>query len=231
MPNENENLFFLAQDFYSLNALRDTLEGTGYAVLRNNSFSATLWACQKQSGCVIVSGTDFSFEQLATFQHEFRQEGLPHAFLITEQKPQLERARTLFKIPVQDYFAWSIERPSLMEILENAFEWSRAQARRLSVLHRLRQTFAALDLPSQNVLRQLYCGAVSNQQIAETLACSLRTIEGRRAKLLQTFGVTSLAELIRVATLLWDEEVLPKSCQDFLGLPTQDPDSHPGDFS
>jgi len=88
----------------------------------------------------------------------------------------------------------------LWEAIQEGFKWNKANRRRLVQLVKVRHRLEHLTAGEYSVLEKLLEGK-SNKTIAADLNVSVRTVEVRRAKLMQKMKANSLAELIQMATL------------------------------
>lgn len=203
------NIYLLSES-ENLHDLRSVFEPLGYPIVGSCSLNALLRSCVRGIGCVVLSGMDYSPASASAALSQLRNFGFPHAVLVMDRKATVEKTRIWLKEPIFDYLSLQIEQKELDRILQSAFQWSRGAGERAVVGFLLRKKWESLDEGMKKVLRLLYSGA-SNRDISEKLSLSPRTIESRRAKLMETFGVDSFAELIRVATEFMDEDNLPPS--------------------
>jgi DNA-binding NarL/FixJ family response regulator len=92
--------------------------------------------------------------------------------------------------------------PSLRAHMEQTHEPSTATA----PLDRDPDSVGTLTTKEREVLRLLVLGH-TNAEIADFCSVSLRTVEARRARVLQKLGVRTRAELVRVANRIGDLEL------------------------
>lgn len=92
--------------------------------------------------------------------------------------------------PVRDH--------ELREAIQEGFRRDRDHRRQAVEQGKLQQRITRLSPGERDVLRMLIDGK-SNKRMATDLAMSVRTIEVRRAKLMQKMKAGSLAELVRLA--------------------------------
>lgn len=203
------NIYLLTES-ENLHAFRCVFEPLGYPIIGSCSLNALLSACIRGNGCIALSGMDYSPSDLSFFLPQIRNAGFSHAILVMDKKVTSEKTKIWLKEPVFDYLSLQTEEKELQKIVRSAFRWSQTQGERMVFSFLLRQKWESLDEGMKNVLRLLYSGD-SNRDISEKLSLSARTVESRRARLMETFGVHSFAELIRVATEFMDEDNLPPS--------------------
>ncbi len=204
-------VYLLTKNASNLRELRSLVEQVDE--IRTNvvsccSRSSLLSSCIRGLGCILVTGADYSTEEVKHLIHVLRESGFPHAVLVAEKIPTPEKALEWSRLPICDYFQLSTSTDSMRSILVNAQQWMCTEGFRTVARQHLRRQWKTLDEGLKSVLRLLYEG-YSNREIAEKLALSSRTIENRRAKLLDSFGVRSFAELIRVATEFMEEDPIP----------------------
>ncbi|MDO4570170.1 MAG: LuxR C-terminal-related transcriptional regulator [Planctomycetia bacterium] len=183
---------------------------TGFKIIMNNSLNSLMYQCVQGEGCVVIVGEGFSNEEILQNVHLLRKEGVSHGVIVVDSLPTIERATAFLKSSVCDYLQLNSGFDVYMSSLNLAMNWGREQGRRVVARYALRRNWSHLDEKMKEVLLLLYQGK-TNREIAQALDISPRTVENRRAKLLDFFHVNSFAELIRVATQVVDEDVLPPS--------------------
>lgn len=115
-----------------------------------------------------------------------------HADVPTAVSAMLKGAFTLLQKPYQD--------EELLSAIETALQHEREHCALRQELRRIRLRLAGLAPGAVDVLRGLLQGK-PNKKIAADLGIGLRTVELRRARLLQQMEAGSLAELVRMATI------------------------------
>ncbi len=98
-----------------------------------------------------------------------------------------------------------IEKPfndqALLDLVQKAIEENKAIVRMRSEHEEIRERFNLLSPRERQVLEQIVAGE-PNKRIAFTLGLSEKTVEAHRAKVMEKTRSGSLAELIKMATLL-----------------------------
>lgn len=89
----------------------------------------------------------------------------------------------------------------LRAALDEAFRWDALQRRLIAQVQSIRRRLKQLTQPLRDVLELLIEGK-SNREIADELGLSVRSIEVRRAKVMQTMKARRLATLVRQALLV-----------------------------
>ena len=203
-------VYLLSSNSAFLRQIRQIVESSDLTLVSSCSTSALLTSCLRGDGCVLIPAMEFSVSDVKKIISKLRTTGFPHAVLVVDQFPTFEKALEWSKIPICDYFQLQTMPDSLKKIFKNAKIWTEKNGMRDVLRAALIQRWRSLDDGLKEVMRLLYEGW-TNREIAERLSLSSRTVENRRARLLETFGVNSFAELIRVATDFMDVDPLPES--------------------
>ncbi|NLS13751.1 response regulator transcription factor [Vibrio sp. SM6] len=201
--NSQWSLFLVDDDEAVLDALSFVLEGEGY---QPHSFSSAdaFWAYQNQQthplqGALILdsrmpgmSGQELQ-RQLCSTVH-----ALSIVFLTGHG--DVPMAVDALKLGASDFLQKPVERDTLLAAVENALERSVTLAeKRRSVVQYQNLTARERDL------LQLYAQGLGNNQIADQLHISVRTVEVHKSRLLQHLGVDSLADMVRLYTMVEPE--------------------------
>jgi two-component system response regulator FixJ len=115
-----------------------------------------------------------------------------HADVPTAVSAMLKGAFTLLEKPYDD--------EQLLSTIDRALRHEREHRAHRQELREIRLRLAALPPGAVDVLRGLLQGK-PNKKIAADLGIGLRTVELRRARLLQKMEAGSLAELVRMVTI------------------------------
>ncbi|MDS4068041.1 MAG: response regulator [Candidatus Competibacter sp.] len=100
-----------------------------------------------------------------------------------------------------DFLTKPVEREALFEALQRALDRDAAQRAARAEAERLRAAFAALTPRERAVFDRIVAGQI-NKQIADALGIAERTVKLQRAQLMAKLGVSSAAELGRLAERL-----------------------------
>lgn len=203
-------VYLLTKNSSKISAIRQTIESPAQIVISCCSANVLLGNCLRGNGCVLFTVTDYSPEEILSLAEKLRTSGFPHALLALDRHPTFESAHTWLKLPIFDYVSLQTDAETLKQIIRDAQIWAETEGQKEVVRTTLRQKWAVLDQGLKEVLHLLYDG-LTNREIAEKLSLSPRTIESRRAKLLDTFGVGTFAELIRLAAVFMEEGPIPQS--------------------
>ncbi len=203
-------VYLLSSNPAFLRQIRQIVESIDLSLVSSCSMNALLTSCLRGDGCVLIPAMEFSVSEVEKLISKLRTAGFPHAVLVVDPLPTFEKALEWSKIPICDYFQLQTTPDSLKKIFENAKIWAEKNGMRDVLRAALIQRWQSLDEGLKEVMRLLYEG-LTNREIAERLSLSSRTVESRRARLLETFGVGSFAELIRVATDFMDVDPLPET--------------------
>jgi FixJ family two-component response regulator len=154
----------------------------------------------EEPGCVLldvrmpnVSGTEVQ-DQLAE-----RAPLLPIVFLTGHGDiPTSVRA---MKAGAEDFLTKPVEKDRLVAAIERAVADHAAKRERVRRLRRLRDLVSTLT-PRERQVFELVVRGKLNKQIAFDLGTSERTVKAHRLKVMEKFGVRSLAELVTAAERL-----------------------------
>ena len=202
-------VYLLSSNSAFLRPIRQIVESVGLSLVSSCSVNALLTSCSRGMGCVLVPAMEFSVSDVEKIISKLRAAGFPYAVLVVDQLPTVEKALEWARIPICDYFQLQTSPEALETIFKNAKNWTQKRGMHDVMRAALRQRWRTLDDGMKDVMRLLYEG-LTNREIAERLSISSRTVESRRARLLETFGVDSFAELIRVATDFMGGDPLPE---------------------
>lgn len=198
-PTRRPPLIHVVDDDESLRAsLLDLLRAAGYEVQGHASAGAFLlqpW--RDRPGCLLLdvrlpgpSGLDL---QAALEQHDIE---LPVIFLTGyADVPTSVRA---MKAGAVDFLEKPVVRERLFEAVERALARDAAARDVREAAKRRDARLAALTTREREVFERIVAGR-RNQEIADDLGISLRTVKAYRAQVMEKLGVTSAAELGRLA--------------------------------
>ena len=202
---ESRKIFLLTRNVSDLPMLRDVFRHTGYPVISCCSAGALRGACVMDAGCVVISAGDYTNDEIRKVVESLRREKLPHAAIVVDIAPTLERALEICRMNVVcDYVQLGTEPEQLRQILSEAMRWGETRGPRIVRSVTIRATWAALDESHRRIAQLLYSGK-TNREIAQEMSLSQRTIETRRAKLFENFQATTFAEFIRAASVVVEE--------------------------
>jgi two-component system response regulator FixJ len=110
-------------------------------------------------------------------------------------------AVTAMKLGARDFLEQSCPDEQLAEAIEESLRWHASQRRHILRVQSIRRRLLRLDAGHREVLNLVVRGR-PNREIAAELKLSARSIEVRRARIMQTMRAHSLAELVRQMTLV-----------------------------
>jgi FixJ family two-component response regulator len=126
------------------------------------------------------------------------QTGIRQPILVRAMDPDIPIAVQAMRMGAANFLDKLTEWESLHTAIEEAIAWDDEQRRQRGQQACLFERFATLNVGQRDVLGKLLEGK-PNKAIAAELAVSLRTVEVRRARLMQKTQAQSLAELVRMA--------------------------------
>ncbi|MCG8511624.1 MAG: response regulator transcription factor [Rhodospirillales bacterium] len=153
-----------------------------------------------QLGCVLVdvrmpgmSGLELQ-EELAT-----RGTNLP--VIIITGHSDVQMAVRAMKSGAFDFIEKPFNDQALLDLVQKALDENRMTVQVRTEKNGIRERFGLLSPRERQVLEQIVAGE-PNKRIAFNLGLSEKTVEAHRAKVMDKTQAGSLAELIRMATLL-----------------------------
>lgn len=120
------------------------------------------------------------------------------AIIILTGHAEIPTALRAMRQGAVDFLQKTVSESELYDAIQRALvrdASNRAQHQKRCELNRL---FSQLNQPEKQVLEHVLRG-IPNKRIASLLGISRRTVEDRRARLMQKLGVESLADLVRLA--------------------------------
>lgn len=196
----------------SLPRWRSFIESSQLATFVSDSLSTLILTCaesmrKKSPGCVVLCGCDFTPPKVAQISESLRSHGIFYGIVVVDDRPTYHRAVSMMKIPVCDYLDSNVFGEQLRLVLNNAILWGVQESRKIHHISGIRENWNRLDAGLKDVLIRLFHGE-TNREIARELGLSVRGVETRRAKLFNALNVSNFAQLIRVATVILEQEPL-----------------------
>ncbi|QDT71632.1 response regulator transcription factor [Lacipirellula limnantheis] len=148
-------------------------------------------------GCLILDVRMQRTSGLA-LQEQLSKLPLSPAIIIMTGHAEVPTALRAMRMGAVDFLQKTFTEPELYEALQRALL---QDARARSEYHRkeaIERRFSQLTPPERSVLHQVLQGE-ANKSIAANLGVSRRTVEDRRARIMQKLEVESLADLVRVS--------------------------------
>ena len=151
------------------------------------------------AGCVLldVSGSPVDLDLLP----HLGQRGSHLPVIAISEHGSISTAVRAMKLGAMDFLEQSCSDARLAETIEEAFRWDADNRRRITQVEHIRRRLSRLATGHREVLDLLVAGK-SNREIAAELELSVRSIEVRRAKVMQTMRARSLAELVRLTMIV-----------------------------
>ncbi|MBT3360275.1 MAG: response regulator transcription factor [Rhodospirillales bacterium] len=153
-----------------------------------------------QQGCVLVdvrmpgmSGLELQEELSA------RDTNLP--VIVITGHSDVQMAVRAMKAGAFDFIEKPFNDQALLDLVQKAIEENRSTIQVQSQQNEIRNRFSSLSPREQEVLSQIVAGE-PNKRIAFNLGLSEKTVEAHRAKVMEKTRASSLAELIKMATIL-----------------------------
>ncbi|WP_041415797.1 response regulator transcription factor [Shewanella halifaxensis] len=198
----NTNLYLVDDDESVLDALDFALQGEGYQPLSFNSAEAFwLWAKQhadkmNEGGCLILDSRmpGMSGQEL---QYQLSQTDCSLGIVFLTGHGDVPMAVDALKLGAVDFLQKPIEITKLLKAVSQAFDASTSSKELKSAI----RCYEELTLRERDIL-QLLAQGKTNQQLAELLFISARTVEVHRSNMLKHLQMDSLAKMVRLYTLV-----------------------------
>lgn len=209
--SEIQRLYIVDDDESVLDSLEFVLQGEGYQTQCFSSAEAFLqWSerhieCLTDTGCLIL---DCRMPGMGgqTLQTLLSQTRSTLGIVFLTGYGDVPMAVDALKQGAVDFLQKPVNQKHLLRAVKNALIWSAAEKARQTYISRYEQ----LTGRERNILTLLADGK-TNQQIAENLFISARTVEVHRANMQKHLGMGSLAEMVRLYTLV--EPYLGEICE------------------
>ena len=151
------------------------------------------------AGCILlhVAHAEIDLDWLATLgqcEHHWPVIGIA-------AEADVETAVLAMKRGAFDFLLETCSDQRLRAAVDEAFRWDAVQRRLIAHVQSIRRRLKQLAPPLRDVLDLLLKGK-SNREIADELGLSVRSIEVRRAKVMQTMKARTLAALVRQTLLV-----------------------------
>ena len=156
-------------------------------------------ASPHDAGCILlhVAHADIDLDWLTTLgphEHHWPVIGIA-------AEADVETAVLAMKRGAFDFLLETCGDRRLRAAIDEAFHWDAVQRKHIAHVQSIRRRLKQLTPPLRDVLELLLKGK-SNREIADVLGLSVRTIEVRRAKVMQTMKARTLAALVRQTLLV-----------------------------
>jgi len=151
------------------------------------------------AGCILlhVAHAEIDLDWLTTLGQ--REDHWPVIGIVAEA--DVETAVLAMKRGAFDFLLETCSDQRLWAVVEEAFRWDDDRRERIARVQSIRRRLKHLTPPLCDVLELLLQGK-SNRAIADELGLSVRTIEVRRAKVMETMKARTLAALLRQTFLV-----------------------------
>ena len=197
----SQSVFVLDEDLVARDAIARLADARGWSSRFFSTAEEFLAAYDtSSSGCIIAELRLAGISGMALLAEiEKRDIPLPvifltaHADVPSAVKVMQNGAHTLLQKPCADGTLWQAIESALQQEREARSQW---RAR-----YQIRTRLATLAEGELAVMKELLAGN-PNKRIATELGIGLRTVELRRARLLKKMQAGSLAELVRMATMV-----------------------------
>ena len=153
-----------------------------------------------QQGCVLVDVRMPGMSGLE-LQEELSSRGTNLPVIVITGHSDVQMAVRAMKSGAFDFIEKPFNDQALLDLVQKAIEENKATIQVQSQQNEIQDRFSLLSPREREVLSQIVAGE-PNKRIAFNLSLSEKTVEAHRAKVMEKTRAGSLAELIKMATLL-----------------------------
>jgi two-component system, LuxR family, response regulator FixJ len=153
-----------------------------------------------QPGCLVAAVQSSSPSGLELLE-KLHQAGVFFAAIAVADKADAATAVRAMRAGAIDFLEKPLSEERLWSSLQETLARDAAYRQRQAQMERIRRRMEKLTDGESAVLKLIEAGKL-NREIAEALGISVRTVEVRRAKLLEKMKASSLAEMLRDVILL-----------------------------
>ncbi len=150
-----------------------------------------------QSGCIFVDLKVPGSGGLALLER-LRREGIHLPVIVVSVCGAVRAVVEAMRAGAVDYLQKPCDEGRLAEALDEALRWNAQNHQDILDRLKVRRRLGRLSAGERQVLDLLLRG-LSNKEIAHQLKLSVRGVEARRSKMMDTMRATSLADLLRQA--------------------------------
>lgn len=150
-------------------------------------------------GVILLNEQMQGTSSLSLLEHLNRAPLRPAVVFLSSQ-PNIRTALQAMRQGAVDYLEKGCDTTELYEAIQRGMAQDAANRAAYARRQDIAKRFAELNQPEKEVLDHVLRGSV-NKQIAALLGISRRTVEYRRARIVQKLGVESFAQLVALATI------------------------------
>lgn len=152
------------------------------------------------SGCIVMDVRMPGLSGISA-QKKLVEQGIDLPVIMISAHGNIDMAVTAMTQGAVTFLEKPFDDQVLLDHIQNALATDRAAKQELHELAGLRQRFDSLTRREQEVF-DLVTSGCSNQEAADQLQISRKTVEGHRANMMRKLAATSLANLIQIAVKL-----------------------------
>ncbi len=194
-------IYVVDEDAALCDALRRLFDSVGLGVCALANLDEFLEAYQpERPGCLLLDNGLPGRDGLSA-QHWLRQREIDLPVIIMAGHSDVATAVAAMKQGALDFMVKPFNEQLLLDGVHHALAEDRVRRRNRAWKQDLQRRFNTLTPREQDVLRRMAEG-LSNQDIADVLSLSRKTVEVHRAKVMQKMQTHVLSQLIRMAMTL-----------------------------
>ena len=202
MTPANTPLVYIVDDEPTLrDALLGLLKSVGLQALAMADIEMLLTAYHPERASCLLLGIQHPARHNLSIQQRLREHGVDMPVIIIAGPSDVSLAVTAMKQGALDFIEKPFNDQLLLDGVHHALVQDAVRRRTWARRRELQRRFDTLTPREQDVLGRVAEG-LSNQDIAETLNLSRKTVEVHRAKVMDKMQADTLAQLIRMAMTL-----------------------------
>ncbi|MCX7348438.1 MAG: response regulator [Alphaproteobacteria bacterium] len=195
-----QTILIVDDDRIFAKALGNMLGNSGYTALVSfDTTEALLLARNNQVDCAII---DYNLGAVlgTALMSRLREEGHEFPVIILTGFGDIPTATRAMQLGASDFLEKPHKPETLIAALERAISRARDRAGSVESIREARQQLRVLTPRESEIVDAIVAGRTT-KQISEVLGVSQRTIDAHRASIFQKLGISSAAELVRLAVL------------------------------
>lgn len=196
---ETKPLVHIVDDDDSMRtALIELLKVSGFAAIGYASTGEFLLdSLPDQHGCILLD-VQLPGPSGLELQAALQRKGIALPIVFLTGHADVSSTVRAMKAGAVDFLEKPVDRDALLEALRRALEADLAQRDSVAAASRYRARLDLLTQKERSVFERVIAGML-NKQIAAELGVSLRTVKAHRSQMMQKLGVSTPAELGRLA--------------------------------
>ena len=197
-PSPTSMVYLVGADPALAEALQHLLESVGLQSLVCADFEAFLAIYRPDKPACLLLSAEAPGGNAFEIQQRLREQDITAPVIVIAGRADVAMAVTALRQGALDFIEKPFNEQLLLDDVHQALVVDAVRRRQRLQREDLRCRFDTLTAREQDVLRWVVQG-LSNQEVAETLNLSRKTVEVHRAKAMQKMQANTLSQLIRMA--------------------------------